>query len=70
MFQLLGTLCELYPECMNRYAERLVDIFTRTLKAEMTGPKAKKKPDMPIIAGCLRGLTSYLVNFSQLMNEG
>jgi len=29
-----------------------------------------KKPDMPIIAGCLRGLTSYLTNFTQSVEEG
>lgn len=29
-----------------------------------------KKPDMPVIAGCLRGLTSYLTNFTQSVEEG
>ena len=69
IFQLLGTLCEVYPEFMTCHSERLIDIFMRTLKSEM-GTKAKKKPDMPVIGGCLRGLCSYLVNFSQSVAEG
>ena len=69
IFQLLGTLCELYPEFMTCHSERIIDIFMRTLKSEMLA-KTKKKPDMPVIAGCLKGLCSYLVNFSQSVSEG
>ncbi len=29
-----------------------------------------KKPELPIIAGCLEGLTGYLVNFTQSVEEG
>ena len=29
-----------------------------------------KKPEMAVIGGCLRGLNSYLVNFSQSVAEG
>ena len=29
-----------------------------------------KKPEMSVIGGCLRGLNSYLVNFSQSVAEG
>ena len=32
--------------------------------------KSKKKPEMPVIGGCLRGLCSYLTNFSQSVAEG
>ena len=35
IFQLLGTLCEVYPEHMVTYSERLVGIYMRTLKAEV-----------------------------------
>ncbi|XP_022778667.1 DNA-dependent protein kinase catalytic subunit-like isoform X5 [Stylophora pistillata] len=41
---------------------------TLPLMAEMT--RKTKKPDMLIIAGCLRGLTSYLTNFTQSVSEG
>ena len=69
IYQLLGTLCEVYPELMVAHSDRLVDIYVRTLRAEMMG-KANKKPEMSIIGGCLRGLCSYLVNFSQSVAEG
>ena len=29
-----------------------------------------KKPEFPIIAGCLQGLTAFLVNFTQSADEG
>ena len=32
--------------------------------------KSKKKPEMSVIGGCLRGLCSYLTNFSQSVAEG
>ena len=32
--------------------------------------KSKKKPEMTVIGGCLRGLCSYLTNFSQSVAEG
>ena len=35
VFQLLGTLCELYPAHMIKHADRLVDIYTKTLKQEV-----------------------------------
>ncbi|XP_065180580.1 DNA-dependent protein kinase catalytic subunit-like [Sycon ciliatum] len=33
------------------------------------GGFTNKKPDMPVIAGCLRGLSSYLTNFTQSMED-
>ena len=30
----------------------------------------KKKPEMAIVSGCLRGLSSYLINFTQSAVEG
>ena len=32
--------------------------------------ESKKGPDMPVIAGCLRGLTHYLHSFSKSVHEG
>ncbi|KAK3728491.1 hypothetical protein QZH41_002352 [Actinostola sp. cb2023] len=32
--------------------------------------KKSKKPDMTVIAGCLKGLTSFLVHFTQTVEEG
>ena len=69
IYQLLGTLCEVYPELMVGHSGRLVEVYVRTLRSEMLG-KGSKKPEMSIIGGCLRGLCSYLVNFSQSFTEG
>ncbi len=61
MFVLLGKVSELFPEDMDKYAPRLAEVFLRTLKTEM---KSKKKPDMPVIAGCLKAINDFLVKFS------
>ncbi|CAI8051259.1 DNA-dependent protein kinase catalytic subunit [Geodia barretti] len=68
IFHLLGLFCELYPEHSLTLSERLISIFMRTLKSEMLSKS--KKPEMAVIGGCLRGLNSYLVNFSQSAAEG
>ena len=70
IFRVLGKLCEVYPECMVSMSDRLVDMYIKTLKTEMVSKQQKKKPDMPLIGGCLRGLTSYLTQFSQSVAEG
>lgn len=68
LYTLLGTLAEVFPEHMISQSDRLVSIYVSVLKSEMTSKT--KKPDMPVIAGCLRGLTSYLTNFTQSVEEG
>ena len=35
VFHILGTLCELFPEHMTPYADKLVDMYLRTLKGEV-----------------------------------
>ncbi len=52
IFQLLGRLCELYPEIMTCHSEGLIKIMAGTLKLE----NGKNNPDMPVIGGCLKGL--------------
>ena len=61
IFVLLGTLSELFPEDMDKYAARLGEVFLRTLKAEMKG---SRKPDMPVIAGCLKAVTAFTSKFA------
>ena len=70
IFRVLGKLCEVYPECMVPMSERLVDMYVKTLRTEMVSKQQKKKPDMALIGGCLRGLASYLTQFSQSVAEG
>lgn len=68
LYSLLGTFAEVFPELMLSHSDRLVSIYISVLKSQMSS-KAKK-PDMPVISGCLRGLTSYLTNFTQSVEEG
>ena len=41
VFHILGTLCELYPEHMTSYADKLVDMYLRTLKGEVRGGRGE-----------------------------
>ncbi|XP_027045855.1 DNA-dependent protein kinase catalytic subunit-like [Pocillopora damicornis] len=68
LFSLLGTIAKVFPECMISHSDDLVKHYVSVLNLEMT--RKTKKPDMLIIAGCLRGLTSYLTNFTQSISEG
>ncbi|KAL8588519.1 hypothetical protein ACOMHN_043868 [Nucella lapillus] len=67
IYTLLGVMAEVYPEYVTMYSERLAALYVSTLKAEMTSKV--KKPEFPIIAGCLEGLTAFLVNFTQSAEE-
>ncbi|XP_019852740.1 PREDICTED: DNA-dependent protein kinase catalytic subunit [Amphimedon queenslandica] len=69
IYHLLGVLCEWFPEHLVKISSRLIDIYMSNLKSEMTVKKTKK-PELPIISGCLYGLTAYLNNFSQSASEG
>jgi DNA-dependent protein kinase catalytic subunit len=62
IYQLLGTLAEVFPEKTEAYAPRLIDVYLSNLKQEMD-PKKSKKPEMLVISGCLKGLGGLLVNF-------
>ncbi|XP_041364232.1 DNA-dependent protein kinase catalytic subunit-like [Gigantopelta aegis] len=68
IMNLLGVLSEVYPEKMLVYSDRLVSLYASALKAEMSSKT--REPQLPIIAGCLEGLTCYLVNFTQSAEEG
>ncbi|XP_068717854.1 DNA-dependent protein kinase catalytic subunit-like isoform X1 [Montipora capricornis] len=68
LYALLGTFAEVFPEHMIVQSDRLVSIYINLLKSEMMS--RTKKPDMPVIAGCLHGLTRYLTNFTQSVEEG
>jgi len=57
----LGTLSELFPVDLDKHAARLGEVFLRTLKTEM---KSSRKPDMPVIAGCLKAITAFTSNFA------
>ncbi len=60
ILQLLGYLCESYPEAMSNKASQLLQIFLDSLHKQFKSDK----PDMKIISGGIQGITSLLVNFS------
>ncbi|EDO42728.1 predicted protein [Nematostella vectensis] len=60
---------KVFPEHMLGNADRLISIYINLLNSEMKS-KGNKSPDKQVIAGCLKGLSSYLVNFTQSAAEG
>ena len=68
IYHLLGVIAEMYPELMINYSDRLVDMYVRTIKNQMTSKT--KKPDLPLIVGSLQGLSHLLVQFTQSAEEG
>ncbi|XP_064600499.1 DNA-dependent protein kinase catalytic subunit-like [Liolophura sinensis] len=68
IYILLGVIAEVYPEYMVKYADRLTGLYVNAIKTEMT-TKARKA-ELTVIAGCLEGLASCLVNFTQSAEEG
>jgi DNA-dependent protein kinase catalytic subunit len=64
IYHLLGVLCELFPEHLMEKSPRLVEIYVKTLKYEMTAKKGKKF-ELSVIAGCLKGLAAYLQSFAE-----
>ncbi|KAI0227633.1 DNA-dependent protein kinase catalytic subunit [Lamellibrachia satsuma] len=68
IYHLLGVFAETYPSVMVTYSDRLLNVYVRTLKAEMTAKT--KKPEFSVIAGCLQGLSCLLVHFTQSAEEG
>eukprot|EP00048_Salpingoeca_helianthica_P009248 m.132741 g.132741 ORF g.132741 m.132741 type:complete len:3967 (+) comp14817_c0_seq1:97-11997(+) len=65
---LLGLLSERFPGEMAGRDAMLLNVFMGSLQQEMN--KQDKKPDMSLIAGALRGLTSFLVHFTQPFEDG
>ncbi|GFR68847.1 DNA-dependent protein kinase catalytic subunit-like [Elysia marginata] len=68
IYNLLGVIAEVYPDLMTLYEDKLVGLYVGALKAEMTAKT--KKAELPVIAGCLEGLTAFMVNFTQSIQEG
>jgi len=68
IYHLLGVIAEVYPELMINYSDRLLDMYVRTIKIQMTSKT--KKPELPLIAGSLQGLGHLLVQFTQSADEG
>ncbi|XP_044101564.1 DNA-dependent protein kinase catalytic subunit isoform X4 [Neovison vison] len=67
IYELLGVLGEVHPSEMINNSEKLFRAFLGELKTQMTS--AIREPKLPVLAGCLKGLSSLLCNFTKSMEE-
>ncbi|KAM4865347.1 DNA-dependent protein kinase catalytic subunit [Thomomys bottae] len=67
VYELLGVLGEVHPSEMINYSENLFRAFLGELKTQMTS--TIREPKLPVVAGCLKGLSSLLCNFTKSIEE-
>ncbi|KAM8822809.1 DNA-dependent protein kinase catalytic subunit isoform 1-T1 [Spinachia spinachia] len=67
IYELLGVLAEVHPSEMASNSDKLYKAYLGELKEQMTS--STKEPKLYVVAGCLRGLTSLMVNFTKTMDE-
>uniref|UniRef100_A0A8C9DUV3 DNA-dependent protein kinase catalytic subunit n=1 Tax=Prolemur simus TaxID=1328070 RepID=A0A8C9DUV3_PROSS len=67
VYELVGVLGEVHPSEMINNSENLFRAFLGELKTQMTS--AVREPKLPVVAGCLKGLSSLLCNFTKSMEE-
>nr|XP_055174250.1 DNA-dependent protein kinase catalytic subunit isoform X3 [Nyctereutes procyonoides] len=67
VYELLGVLAEVHPSEMINNSEKLFRAFLGELKIQMTS--AIREPKLPVLAGCLKGLSSLMCNFTKSMEE-
>ncbi|NP_989989.4 DNA-dependent protein kinase catalytic subunit [Gallus gallus] len=67
IYELLGVLGEVHPADMINNSEKLFRAYLGELKTQMTS--ATRVPKLPIVAGCLRGLTALMYNFTKSVDE-
>ncbi|XP_013210333.1 DNA-dependent protein kinase catalytic subunit [Microtus ochrogaster] len=67
IYELLGILGEVHPSEMISHSENLFRAFLGELKTQMTS--AVREPRFPVLAGCLKGLSSLLCNFTKSVEE-
>uniref|UniRef100_A0A8C3JZN1 DNA-dependent protein kinase catalytic subunit n=1 Tax=Calidris pygmaea TaxID=425635 RepID=A0A8C3JZN1_9CHAR len=67
IYELLGVLGEVQPSDMINNSEKLFRAYLGELKTQMTS--ATRVPKLPVVAGCLRGLTALMYNFTKSVEE-
>ncbi|XP_045042012.2 DNA-dependent protein kinase catalytic subunit isoform X2 [Desmodus rotundus] len=67
IYELLGVLGEVHPSDMINNSEKLFRAFLGELKTQMTS--TVREPKLPVVAGCLKGLSSLMCNFTKSMEE-
>ncbi|XP_062986775.1 DNA-dependent protein kinase catalytic subunit [Elgaria multicarinata webbii] len=67
IYELLGVLGEVQPSDMLENSEKLFRAYLGELKTQMTS--STREPKFPLVAGCLKGLTALMYNFTKSMDE-
>uniref|UniRef100_A0A3P9A875 DNA-dependent protein kinase catalytic subunit n=1 Tax=Esox lucius TaxID=8010 RepID=A0A3P9A875_ESOLU len=67
LYELLGVLGEVHPSEMVNHSDKLYRAYLGELKHQMTS--STKEPKLTVVAGCLRGITSLMVNFTKSVEE-
>ncbi|XP_034718647.1 DNA-dependent protein kinase catalytic subunit [Etheostoma cragini] len=67
IYELLGVLAEVHPSEMVSNSDKLYKAYLGELKEQMTS--LTKEPKLFVVAGCLRGVTALMVNFTKTMEE-
>ncbi|XP_044032842.1 DNA-dependent protein kinase catalytic subunit isoform X2 [Siniperca chuatsi] len=67
IYELLGVLAEVHPSEMVNNSDKLYKAYLGELKEQMTS--STKEPKLFVVAGCLRGITALMVNFTKTMDE-
>ncbi|KAI4886986.1 hypothetical protein NFI96_023481, partial [Prochilodus magdalenae] len=67
LYELLGVLGEVHPSEMVNNSDKLYRAYLGELKGQMTS--TTKEPKLPVVAGCLRGITALMVNFTKSVEE-
>uniref|UniRef100_A0A8C1YUK1 DNA-dependent protein kinase catalytic subunit n=1 Tax=Cyprinus carpio TaxID=7962 RepID=A0A8C1YUK1_CYPCA len=67
IYELLGVLGEVHPSEMVNNSDKLYKAYLGELKRQMTS--TTKEPKLPVVAGCLNGITALMVNFTKSVEE-
>ncbi|KAK6293152.1 hypothetical protein J4Q44_G00366530 [Coregonus suidteri] len=67
IYELLGVLGEVHPSEMVNHSDKLYRAYLGELKHQMTS--STKEPKLTVVAGCLRGITALMVNFTKSMED-
>lgn len=67
IYELLGVLAEVHPSDMVNNSDKLYKAYLGELKEQMTS--STREPKLLVVAGCLRGTTALMVNFTKTTEE-
>uniref|UniRef100_A0A8C7SL94 DNA-dependent protein kinase catalytic subunit n=1 Tax=Oncorhynchus mykiss TaxID=8022 RepID=A0A8C7SL94_ONCMY len=67
IYELLGVLGEVHPSEMVNHSDKLYRAYLGELKLQMTS--STKEPKLTVVAGCLRGITALMVNFTKSVED-